>query len=385
MTDLQPISPPYRRNIHTPPNVTMLLLVLLTLSHVEATKVIVTFATDLPVSVGYQNSSAPTPSVVPALIPNVTLVADLPYLGEAIFESDMDVDETCDTIMMYQNIETCEPDSTASIGQTTATPNDPDYPQQTYLNTTGVVGLWQQQLFGNQAVRIGVIDSGVDLNSSELVPSLWTNPNEMNNGADNDNDGVPGDVHCASFINAVASGDCSDENGHGSFVSGEIAAVTNNKQLIAGIVQRPTLIPCKYIDASGNGQISDALLCFNWLASKQVQVLSCSWGTTTSNSALQQAVTKLSVSGVFISTSAGNNGVSTDVSPQFPSAYSANLGSVVGVAATDATNGIWSQSNYGNTTVQLAAPGVSIIGLQLGGGLRTDTGTSMVSVALLIL
>lgn len=156
--------------------------------------------------------------------------------------------------------------------------------------------------------------------------------------------------------------------------------MTNNGQLIAGIVQRPTLLPCQYIDASGNGQISDALSCFNWLASKRVQVISCSWGTTVGGTALQQAVMRLSNAGILISTSAGNNGVNTDNSPQYPSAYSGTMSSVLAAAALDTTGGIWSRSNYGNQTVQLAAPGVNVIGLGLGSTTRPDTGSSMVSI-----
>lgn len=171
--------------------------------------VLVTFSSDLPVSVGVGNSSAPTPQIVPDNVPGVTLVADLPYLGEAVYRASspqQDVDDVCDLVMMYRNVETCEPDSSTILDQT-AQPNDPAYPQQTYLNTTNVVGLWQQKVFGNPAVRIGIIDSGVDLNNPDVVPSLWTNPNP------GDDDGVPDDLHCASFLGGVASGNCTDSNG----------------------------------------------------------------------------------------------------------------------------------------------------------------------------
>lgn len=177
--------------------------------------VIVTYMEDLPVNVGNGSSAAPTPSIVAADVPGVQLVSDLPYLGEAIYRGTsptQDADDLCEAIMMYRNVETCEPDSSGSIDQT-ATPNDPAYSNQGYLNTTGVVGLWQQNVFGDPRVRVGIIDSGVDLSSSDLAPSLWTNPDETDNGRDNDNDGVPGDVHCASFLGGVASGNCSDANG----------------------------------------------------------------------------------------------------------------------------------------------------------------------------
>lgn len=172
--------------------------------------VIVTFMDDLPVGVGNgSDSSQATAPVAGDDIPGVRLVADLPYLGEAIYEGlsdSQDVDDVCDVVMMYRNIETCEPDSSGTIDQI-STPNDLAYPAQAYLNTTGVVTLWQQNIFGNKNIRIGIIDSGVDLLNPDLAPSLWTNPNP------DDNDGVPDDVHCASFIGGVASGNCSDMNG----------------------------------------------------------------------------------------------------------------------------------------------------------------------------
>ena len=352
-----------------------LLLLALMLADARAVTVIVTFTDNLPVSVGNgTDASAPTPQVAPVNIPGVTLVADLPFLGEAIYSSvdpDVDYDTVCDLIMMRENVETCEPDSGTILDQT-ATPNDPNYSQQTYLNTTNTVGLWQQGVFGNRNVRIGIIDSGVDLANPDLLPSLWTNPNTGDDGS-----GAPGDTRCASFLGGVGSGDCQDQQGHGTWVAGAIGAVSNDNLLISGAVQLPTLVICKYIDSTGNGQISDALLCFNWLASKNVQVISCSWGTSSNSNGLQQALSKLSSAGVFISTSAGNNGVSTDTSPQYPSAYSATMSAVVGVAAVDSTGALWSRSNYGNMTVQLAAPGVSLIGLGLGNTTLRDTGSSM--------
>ena len=352
----------------------------------KKTTVIVTFMDDLPVSVGSNDSDVATPQVAPE-VAGVDLVANLPLLGEAIYRGtndSQDADDICDLLMTAVNIETCEPDSQGGIDQT-SNPNDPAYPGQTYLNTTGIGTLWQQNIFGNKKVRIGIIDTGVDLTNPDILPSLWTNPSEQPNGKDNDGDGVPEDVHCASFLNGVASGDCTDGNSHGTWVTGAIGAVTNNNFAIAGGVQLPTLLPCKYMDISGNGMISDALLCFNWLASKNVQVISCSWGITTASSGLQQALSKLSASGILISVSSGNDGINTDNSPHFPSSFSSTMSAVVSVAALDSTGALWSRSNYGTSSVQLAAPGVSLIGLGLANTTSIKTGSSMVTILPLLI
>ena len=348
------------------------------LTFCESATVIVTFVDDLPISVGNgSDASAPTAQIAPHDVPGAQLVADLGYLGAAVYRStglSEDADALCDLIMLYANVETCEPDSTSTIDQT-AFPNDPAYGRQRYLNTTNTVALWQEGIFGNKNVKIGVIDTGVDLSNPDIAASLWTNP-------DVSSDEVPGALHCASFLQGKASGDCQDGNNHGTFVAGMIGAASNNMMSISGAVQLPTLLPCQYMDATGNGQISDALMCFNWLASKGVQVISCSWGSTSASTALQQAVSKLSMAGIFISTSAGNNGISTDTSPQYPSAYSSTLSAVVSVAAVDDTgSALWPRSNYGNSTVQLAAPGVNIIGLGTNGTIINESGTSMLSTS----
>lgn len=173
------------------------------------TTVIVTFVDNLPVGVGNgTDASAPTASITPHDVPGVTLVADLGYLGEAVYRgttAEQDVDVLCDLIMTYENVETCEADSTSTIDQT-AMPNDPLIAEQTYLNLTNTVALWQQKVFGNRNVKIGVIDTGVDLGNPDLAPSLWTNPSPST-------DAVNGALHCASFLNGNSSGNCLDLNG----------------------------------------------------------------------------------------------------------------------------------------------------------------------------
>lgn len=191
---------------------------LATVSCDQLATVVVTFMDDLPVSVGNgTDASAPTAATVPDNVPGVVLVADLGFLGEAVYsatDAGQDADDLCELIMMRHNVETCEPDTTASIDQT-ALPNDPLVPRQGYLNTTNTVALWQEGVFGNRNVKIGVIDTGVDLGNPDILPSLWTNP-------DPGRDAVPGALHCASFLQGQASGDCQDMNNHGTFVAGAL-------------------------------------------------------------------------------------------------------------------------------------------------------------------
>jgi len=60
-------------------------------------------------------------------------------------------------------------------------------------------------------VIVGVIDSGVDTAHEDLKAVIWTNPNEMSNGLDNDRDGYVGDLNGWDFIGG-AHGDIEHEN-----------------------------------------------------------------------------------------------------------------------------------------------------------------------------
>ena len=146
---------------------------------------------------------------------------------------------------------------------------------------------------------------------------------------------------------------------------------------VAAVVQRPALLICRFMDATGSGSLSDAALCFDWCIQQQAAVISCSFGGTTFSQTLQAAVQAASMQNLFVATSAGNNGANSDAVKQYPSAFAQTMPGVIAVAASDSSNNLWPRSNYGPASVQVAAPGVSIIGLGLGGVFISDTGTSM--------
>lgn len=78
-----------------------------------------------------------------------------------------------------------------------------------------------------------------------------------------------------------------DDNGHGTFVAGVVGAVTNNGIGIAGIAQSVSLIGCKFMDASGNGWVSDAVRCFKYCIGQGAHIITNSWGRSDSSPALQ--------------------------------------------------------------------------------------------------
>jgi Subtilase family len=121
---------------------------------------------------------------------------------------------------------------------------------QTVNNTTGTADAdidapeaWERST-GSENVTVAVIDSGVDLEASDLSPNLWTNPGESGggketNGVDDDGNGLVDDVSGWDF--AEGDNDPDDENvGHGSHVAGTIGAQGNDGAGVAGVRPPPS-------------------------------------------------------------------------------------------------------------------------------------------------
>ena len=82
---------------------------------------------------------------------------------------------------------------------------------------------------------------------------------------------------------------------------------------------------------------------------------------------------------IFVAAAGNGNfigfGIDNDATPFYPSGY--DLDNIVAVAATDRTDNIAVFSNYGATTVDLGAPGVSILSTMPNGNYGLNSGTSM--------
>jgi hypothetical protein len=162
-------------------------------------------------------------------------------------------------------------------------------------------------------------------------------------------------------------------------VAGAIGATTNNEIGIASTAQLASVIGCRYLDASGDGQLSDGISCLNYCLQQGAQIYSNSWGTTQYLQAMDNAVTAITSAGGLVVCSAGNDGIDVDTAPHYPSSFSEEDAAVVSVGACDQQGNLWSGSNYGTKGVTIAAPGVNLLGLGLGGLYTKLTGTSMSS------
>ena len=227
---------------------------------------------------------------------------------------------------------------------------------------------------------VGVIDSGVDYTHPDLVSNIWTNPGEIaGNGIDDDGNGFIDDIHGYDFINN--DGDPMDDNNHGTHVAGTIAGAGNNGQGVTGVNWSSSIMGLKFLSESGSGYTSDAVRAINYATMMRtsygvnIRVTNNSWGGGGSSVAMQDAIQASGDAGILFVAAAGNDGTNNDALPHYPSSYA--LDNVLSVAATDHNDNLASFSNYGQTTVHLAAPGVSILSTVAGGGYSFFSGTSM--------
>lgn len=198
-------------------------------------------------------------------------------------------------------------------------------------------------------VKVAVIDTGIARSHPDL------------------NDNLAG---CLNFIQSWKT--CEDDNGHGTHVSGIIAAEDNTFGVV-GVAPQAKIYALKVLDRRGRGYLSDIIEALDWSVSSGMQVVNMSLGTTSDIQSFHDAVTRAFNAGIVEVAAAGNSGPAPN-SVNFPGAYP----EVIGVAATDASDNVPSWSSRG-PEVDIAAPGVNIYSTYLRGTYTTLSGTSMAS------
>ena len=142
-------------------------------------------------------------------------------------------------------------------------------------------------------VVVAVIDSGVDINHPDLSSIIWTNDNEIpNNGIDDDSNGYIDDVNGWDFTGEYDNTP-QDEHGHGTHVSGTIAAVRNNSEGIAGVANNVKIMPLRFLDKDGFGVTSWAISALEYAVANGAQISNNSWGGGGYEPALYSAIAQL--------------------------------------------------------------------------------------------
>jgi thermitase len=259
-----------------------------------------------------------------------------------------------------------------------ATPNDQYYGQLWGLTRIDAPTAWDTRT-DSSAVTVAVVDTGVDYTHSDLQPNVWQNDDPVN-GADDDANGKIDDLRGWNFVGS--NNDPMDDNGHGSHVAGTIGARGNNTVGVTGVNWQAKVMALKAGDFEGYLEESAIVQAFQYACANGAKVINGSFGGDEPGTSILQAIT--SCPGALFVFAAGNSGADNDLAPSYPCNFGA--ANIVCVAATTSSDSLAGFSNYGATTVDLAAPGANIFSTvppsldsdpSDGSGYDTYDGTSM--------
>jgi len=217
---------------------------------------------------------------------------------------------------------------------------DPLFANQWNLARIGAERAWAATSGGG--VRIGVIDTGVDLGHEDLAGKVVAHTACLGTGGDQ----------------AKCTGTAQDEHGHGTHVSGIAAAHRDNQRGIAGVAPHAQLVVVKVLDASGTGDEADVVAGIKWAVDNGARVVNMSLGdpnfvfTSFFGSALQEGIDYAWSRGAIPVLAAGNT--------QLLGLGSSNYGElnavVVGATGPDDATADYS-SPLGNAKWGILAPG----------------------------
>jgi Subtilase family len=295
-----------------------------------------------------------------------------------------------------------EPDG---LRRVEAIPNDPLFAQEWGLQNTGqavdglpagksgndidVLPAWERTA-GTPATVVADLDTGYRADSPDLGPVEWTNPGEIaGNGIDDDGDGKIDDVHGWDFVgeNSQATtedNDPTDSNltsgGHGVHTAGIIGAKGDNGTGITGVAQDARIMPLRV--CTNDPAINEArcptsaiVAAINYAGARGARVANLSLGGTeyfqaevNALAANPETLYVISAGNDTANDDSGGSGTSghhypcdyrpaTESSPVVAGA----IENTICVAALDPSEGLASYSDYGHTSVDLAAPGSAVL------------------------
>ncbi len=197
-----------------------------------------------------------------------------------------------------------------------------------------------------EGVKVAVIDTGIDYNHPDLAP-----------------------VYKGGYNAVTPGGTPLDDQGHGTHVSGTVAAARDLKGVV-GVAPKVELYVVKVLDKNGSGQYSWIVDGIEWAIKNGVKVINMSLGGRTGTDALAQVMKKAKEAGVAVVCAAGNDSGPVNYPAKYPEA--------IAVSASDSSDRLASFSSKGPEIVVIA-PGVSVYSTKKGGGYTSMSGTSMAS------
>jgi thermitase len=250
----------------------------------------------------------------------------------------------------------------SGIGRAGYLPDDPDFLSSNVANgpqwghrRIGCRDAWDYTL-GDNSLLIGVVDTGVYIGHEELAGQV-----------------LDPQVAFPGYHLDIINNDNTVEDGagHGTAVTGIIAAATDNGRTVAGVASDCRIIPVKIANTGDFALYADMIAGIQLAALLGARVVNLSWYGAGATNPFRLALAELQAQGVLVVVCAGNSGLDQ-------SAYPAAYDECLSVGATDQNDNRASFSNWGED-VDLAAPGLDLKVLTNAGGYTEWWGTSFSS------
>ena len=253
-------------------------------------------------------------------------------LPEVVSTQGRPVDEVLAELKADPAVEYAEPNYVVTLAEeptvTAVAVDDPKTGPQYSLDRMRVRDAWAYSTGGPG--KVAVLDTGVDFGHPDFTGRI-----------------PPG----YDFVNN--DGDASDDNGHGTWVSGIIAANANDGIGIAGISWEDSILPVKIMNANGTGDTSDLTSGIVWATDHGASVINMSVGGFPYSQYVHDAIRYAWNHDVVLVGAAGNNATDGQF---FPASYP----EVISVSATQTEDEFTFWSNYG-PDVDVSAPGASVL------------------------
>ena len=266
----------------------------------------------------------------------------------------------------------------------------PGYNTAGYENLKAVAGIdlniipaWEQYDSSEEEKRevvVAIIDTGVDTAHPDLEGALWTNPGEIpDDGVDNDGNGYIDDIHGWNFYMDQTSLCSGNEDSHGTHTAGIIAAGREGGGVsgIAGGSQVKVMVLKALGGPMGIGSPESIVKAIRYAEANGASICNLSLGTTRYYENLDQAIRDSNMLFVIAAGNGddGGSGMDTDATPVYPA--SLPYDNIISVASLNYDGALAQSSNYGASSVDLAAPGSYILSTVPGESYAFYSGTSM--------